>query len=193
VAQQQSALERGDTVLLFADECHVLWGDVCGLAWGKCNQPLEVPIANHKARQTYYGAVNFQTQHFHLKPFPGGNGVNTVAYVQWLRELYPGARLWLIWDGASYHRSADMRDYLAKVNAGLAEDEWVVTCMLLAPNAPQQNPVEDIWLRGKNWLRKRFAYNKSFADVKACFLAYLQDGIFASAKYDWYKPCPQII
>jgi putative transposase len=113
--------------------------------------------------------------------------------VKWLRDLYPDARLWLIWDGASYHCSTEMRDYLAEVNADLDEDEWVVTCLLFAPNAPQQNPVEDIWLKGKNWLRKRFAYNKTFADVNACFFDYLQDHIFLSAKYDWYISSPQII
>lgn len=193
MAQHQSELDSGEIVLLFEDECHLLWGDVCGLAWGKRNQAIEVPISNQKERQTYYGAVNFQTQQFHLKSFPSGNGENTVAYVNWLRELYPDARLWLIWDGASYHRYAQMRDYLAELNEGLSEDEWLVTCTLFAANAPQQNPVEDIWLKGKNWLPKRFAYNKTFADVKNCFFEYLQNGIFSSAKYDWYKPSPQII
>ncbi len=123
MAQHQTEIERGEIVLLFEDECHLLWGDVCGLAWGKRNAPIEVPIRNPKDRQTYYGAVNFHTQKFHLKAFPAGNGVNTVTYVKWLRELYPTARLWLIWDGASYHRYAQMRDYLAEINAGLPEDE----------------------------------------------------------------------
>jgi transposase len=193
VADHQAELASGEIVLLFEDECHLLWGDVCGLAWGKRNQPLEVPICNQKERQTYYGAVNFQTRQFHLKAFPCGNGVYTVAYVRWLHELYPTARLWLIWDGASYHRYAEMRDYLAEVNAGLGEDDWLVTCILLAANAPEQNPVEDIWLKGKNWLRKRFSYNKTFADVKACFFEHLQKGTFSSAKYDWYTPSPQFI
>ena len=106
MAQHQDELERGELVILFEDECHLLWGDVCGLAWGKRNQAIEVPILNQKERQTYYGAVNFQSQQFHLKSFPSGNGEHTVAYVNWLRELYPDARLWLIWDGASYHRYA---------------------------------------------------------------------------------------
>ncbi len=171
----------------------MLWGDVCGLAWGKRNHPLEIPITNQKLRQTYYGAVNFLTQQFHLKPFLSGNGENTVAYVKWLRKLYPDAKLWLLWDGATYHRYVEMRDYLLEINADLPEEEWPVTCILFAFNAPEQNPVEDIWLKGKNWLRKNFAFNKTFADVKKCFSECLQDAIFPSAKYDWYKPHPQTI
>lgn len=193
MAQYQHEIEQGEIVVLFEDECHLLWGDVCGLAWGKRNQPLEVPMTNSKSRQTYYGAVNFLTQHFHLKAFSSGNGENTVAYVKWLRELYPDSKLWLVWDGASYHRYAEMQDYLMEMNADLPEEEWPVTCILFASNAPEQNPVEDIWLKGKNWLRKNFAFNKTFADVKKCFFDYLQDGIFPSAKHDWYKSSPQII
>jgi transposase len=193
VAQHQSEIEKGELVVLLEDECHLLWGDVCGFAWGKRNHAIEIPIGNPKNRQTYYGALNLHTQQFHVKAFPSGNGIHTVAYVRWLRDLYPTARLWLIWDGASYHRFAEMQAYLAQVNADLAEDEWAVTCILFAPNAPQQNPVEDIWLKGKNWLRKQFAYNKTFAEVKACFFEYLQNGVFASAKFDWYKLYPQII
>ena len=79
MAQHQAELANGEMVLLFEDECHLLWGDVCGLAWGKRNQALAVPIRDQKDRQTYYGAVNFQTQQFHLKPFPTGNGVHTVT------------------------------------------------------------------------------------------------------------------
>jgi transposase len=193
VAQHQSEIDSGKIVVLFEDECHLLWGDVCGFTWGKRNQAIEVPLTNQKYRQTYYGAVNFQTQAFHLKSFSSGNGENTVAYIKWLRDIYPDARLWLIWDGATYHRYAQMQDYLTEVNANLSEDQWLVTCVLFAPNAPQQNPVEDIWLKGKNWLRKRFAYNKTFADVKDCFFHYLHNRVFSSAKYDWYKACPQII
>ncbi len=193
MAQHQDEIEQGEIVVLFEDECHLLWGDVCGLAWGKRNQALEVPMTNQKSRQTYYGAVNFLTHEFHLQPFSTGNSENTVAYVKWLQEIYPDARLWLIWDGASYHRFSQMRDYLTTLNADLPENEWPVTCILFAPNAPEQNPVEDIWLKGKNWLRKQFAYNKTFASVKKCFFEFLQGGIFPSQKHNWYHPDPQVV
>ena len=193
MAQCQDEIERGKIVVLFEDECHLLWGDVCGLAWGQRNQPLEVPITNQKSRQTYYGAVNFLTKQFHIRSFSAGNSENTVAYVRWLQELYPKARLWLIWDGATYHRLSHMRDYLVTLNAGLPENEWPITCISFAPNAPEQNPVEDIWLKGKNWLRKQFAFNKTFASVKNCFFDFLRDSTFPSEKHNWYCSDPQLI
>ena len=41
--------------------------------------------------------------------------------------------------------------------------------MLLAPNAPEQNPVEDIWLQAKNCLRKFWYKLKSFPVIKWFF------------------------
>lgn len=179
-------------MVLLEDECHLLWGDVCGLVWGKRNQPIEVSVSNQRLRQSYYGTVNLLSGQFHLQAAEAGNGKNTVTYVKALQALYPQSRIWLIWDGASYHRYGQMRDYLAEVNADLPPDAWPVTCFLFAPNAPEQNPVEDIWLKGKNWLRKHFAQNKTFAQVKQCFADHLSDLIFHSVKFSWYWPYPQV-
>ena len=193
MAEHKDEIEQGEIVVLLEDECHLVWKDTCGYVWGKRNQPIEVPMTNHKSRQTYYGAVNLLTGKFHIKPYSAGNGPNTVAYIKWLRSLYPNAKLWLLWDGATYHRYCETRDYLAQLNHGLTPSEWPVTCILFAPHAPEQNPVEDIWLKGKNWLRKQFAFNKTFADVKNCFFEYLNEQIFISAKHAWYLADPQII
>ncbi len=179
--------------MLLEDECHLLWGDACGMAWGKRNQPIEVFMTNERERQTYYGAVNLLTHEFHLKAFPGGKGEYTVAYLRWLRGCYPGKRLILLWDGASYHRDTQVRALLAEVNQGLEEKDWTLICLPFAPNAPDQNPVEDIWLQGKNYLRRQFAQNKTFAAVKTCFFHFLDHFHFASAKFAWYCPDLQII
>jgi len=45
-------------VVFFVDECHLLWGDLCGYVWGKTDERIEVPIINERSKQTYYGAVN---------------------------------------------------------------------------------------------------------------------------------------
>lgn len=51
-------------------------------------------------------------------------------------------------------RSAEFKAYLDHLNQGLSEDEWKVTCIRFAPNDPTQNPVEDIWLYAKNFIRE---------------------------------------
>src|SRR5712691_1234997 len=96
-------------------------------------------------------------------------------------------------DGASYHRGGEFQVFLEQENAGLPEADWKVTCMLFAPNAPEQNPTEDVWLKGKTHLRKQFAVNKTFAQVKRCFSTFLNALSFTSAKLSWYWPTEQMI
>jgi transposase len=90
-----------------------------------------------------------------------------------LPGLHPDKKLILLWDGASYHGSEEVQTYLNKVNQGLDEKEWKVTGWLLVPNAPDQNPVEAVWLQGKNFLRKHFYENKTFQQVKRSFFNFL--------------------
>ena len=61
-------------------------------------------MTNFRERQTYYGAVEMLGGTLHIAPFEAGNGANTVAYLRWLRQVYKGKKLLVLWDGASYHR-----------------------------------------------------------------------------------------
>ena len=115
------------------------------MVWGKRNAPIVVPMTNERERQTYYGALNLLTQDFHLQEGTAGDGKNTVAYMQWCQRLYPDKKLLFLWEGASYHRGADLQEFLERTNGGLPAEDWPVTCMVFAPNAPEQNPTEDVW------------------------------------------------
>ena len=86
---------------------------------------------------------------------------------------------------------AEMQDDLMVINTGLPEEEWPVTCILFASNAPEQNPVEDIWLKGKNWLRKNFSFNKTFAAVgNYCHRSDVSPTTCSSAKYRLDESAP---
>lgn len=187
LASRKAEIESGQLVVLLEDECHLLWGDTIGYIWGRTNERILVPIKNIRERQTYYGAIDLVNHAFHVCPFPKGDSVYTVKFVHYLHDQYPDAKLLLIWDGAKYHQYAEMQTYLQEINNGLSPHDWKVTCELLAPNAPEQNPVEDIWLRGKNFLRKHFYKHKTFAQVKAAFLKFLQTTRFDFPKLSLYS------
>jgi transposase len=150
----QSEIVSGEMVVFFEDECHLLWGDICGYIWGNTQERIEVPVLNERQRQTYFGALNYYTQEFLIKPFKKGDSKSAIAFVEYLLTQYPKSRMTLIWDGASYHRSVEFQDYLKSGNQGLNENEWKVTCIRFAPNDPTQNPVEDIWLSAKKFIRE---------------------------------------
>jgi len=128
------------------DRCHLLWGDACSYVWGKTNQRIEVPIASFGQRQTYYGAFDYGSKQFYVQAYDAGNTDNTIAFLKYLPCLERQARLLIIWDGASYHRSHQLREFLPAINAGLPEQDWKIECIRFAPHAPEHNPVEDIWL-----------------------------------------------
>ena len=128
----------GELVVFFEDECHLLWGDICGYIWGKTKERIEVPVINERQRQTYFGALNYYTQEFLVKLCEKGDSRNAIAkrccfqqiaFVEYLISQYPKSRIALIWDGASYHRSAEFKAYLDTLNQELNESEWKVTCI----------------------------------------------------------------
>ena len=134
-------IESEKLIILFVDECHLLWGDICGYVWGKSSTRIEIPIKNEKQRQSYYGAINYYTGKVILKKYPQGNTENTVKFIKYLKQVNPKAKLVIIWDGATYHYSQEFRQYLEKVNQGKSEKDWLIKCIKLAPNAPEQNPI----------------------------------------------------
>jgi putative transposase len=187
--QNQSEIETGRLAVFFIDECHLLWGDVCGYVWGKTDIRIEIPIKNEKNRQSYFGALDAQTKEFIIREYPAGNGENTVNFMEYLQKQRPGQRIAVIWDGASYHKSKQVKDFLATVNNGYEASQWRITCLLFAPNAPEQNPVEDVWLQAKNFLRKFWHLCKSFSVVKWLFKFFTNHQKFDFPKLGQYIFC----
>ncbi len=156
--------------VMFLDECHLLWGDVSGYGWSRRNQRVDVQVKSTRERQTYYGALDYLTKRFIVNEYSAGNEDNTVAFLKYLQSFYyESTRLMIIWDGASYHRCAVVQEFLTQVNGTLPPEEWKITCIRLAPNAPQQNPVEDVWLQAKQFIRKFSRLCKKFRSVKLLF------------------------
>lgn len=156
-------------MVFFEDECHLLWGDLCGYVWGKTDKRIEVPITNERSKQTYYGAVDVYTQQCLVQAAEAGNSETTIAFLKYLLSQCPNSRIALSWDGATYHRSQAVREYLESVNLGLDQSNWKITCIRFAPNDPKQNPIEDIWLQAKRSIREYYHLCKSFNAVKFLF------------------------
>ncbi|NES25334.1 MAG: IS630 family transposase [Symploca sp. SIO3E6] len=186
--QNQAEIESGELSVFFLDECHLLWGDVCGYVWGKSNERIEIPILNQKERTTYFGAVDYLTKEFIVKEYSAGNGEHTIDFIKYLQSLRKKSRIVIFWDGAKYHSSAEVKKFLTLQNEGLEKSEWKVYCEKLAPNAPEQNPVEDIWLQAKNFLRKFWMLCKSFQIVKFLFTFFTHLQKFDFPKLREYEP-----
>jgi transposase len=160
-----------------------LWGDACGYVWGRQEWRIEIAIDNVRDRQTYYGALEVSTGQFHLRPYPQANSHATVLFPRYLQRCYPDQQLLLFWDRASYHRQGEMATFLQQVNQDLPPAQWRIICLPLAPYAPEENPVEDIWLKGKTFVRKQAWLTTTFVEVKQLFV----QGIRQERYFDFPK------
>lgn len=169
LAARRAEIESGELVVFMVDECHLLWGEICGYVWGKTSERISIPVVNTRYQQTYFGALDYTTKEFITYEAKKGDSQNTINFLEYLQSQRRGAKLLIIWDGASYHRSQQIKDYLDSVNSQLESEQWLITCERFAPNAPQQNPVEDIWLQGKRLIREFYFFCDSFSVLKALF------------------------
>jgi putative transposase len=188
-ATHADALQTGKVAVLFVDQCHLVWGDACGYAWGPSGQRITLPIPNTRERQTYYGALNPKTREIHSLIADTGDGYWTTLFVTLLCDIYPDTRIILLWDGASYHRGEEMRSYLEALNHGLPATDWRVTCVQFAPHAPEQNPIEHVWLQAKEWVRKNWQRcTNTFVSVKDIFEEALERFEWNYEKLFMYTP-----
>lgn len=189
----RTEIETRKLVVYIIDECHLLWDDICGYLWNFIKEPVKIPLLNPKERQTYYGALDLLTKEFILYPYPQGNGKNTVNFITQLQQRNPEAKILLIWDGASYHRGEEMKKFLTQQNQEMTPEEWRVTCCRFAPYAPQENPVEAIWLQLKNLLRRFYRFGKRFAIVKRLFQIFVDFKLFNIPNFQNYDAFSQFI
>jgi transposase len=169
------------------DECHLLWGDACGYVWGPKGERVEIPIANIRERQTYYGALNLLTGYTVLWEAKKGNMEQTVGFLSYLRQVYQGRRMIICWDRAPYHRGHLVQEYVGGVNGpACPEPDRKIQLDLFAPHAPVQNPIEDVWLRGKRAVREQWVDLHTFHDVKTVFAHTITHQQAQFEKLNWY-------
>ena len=151
------------------DEVHLVEGDLISHLWGKTKERLKIPIVNQKNRQTYYGALDLVNSQLITEKYKQGNGEFTVDFLKKLLRKNIDKKIIIFWDGATYHRGEVMQKFLTEINQGLRPEEWKITCHLFAPYAPEENPIEAIWLSLKNLLRRCYRFCKKFTIMKKLF------------------------
>jgi transposase len=191
--ENREDIESGRLVVYIIDECHLLYQDICGQQWNFIKNPIKIQIGDYKERQTYFGAMNLAKGEFILREYKSGNGENTIKFVKELQKINGAAKLLLIWDGASYHRGEEMKNFLGEENEGLKEEEWKVRCQRFAPYAPEENPVEAIWLQLKTLLRRFYPFGKNFKIVKYLFQMFVNLKLFNLPDLKKYDAFSQFI
>lgn len=180
-------IRAGKIAMYAIDEVHLLEGDLISHLWGDSQERLHIPIMNEKNRQTYYGALNLVTQDLIIGEYKKGDGESTVNFINQLIQKNPAHRILIFWDNATYHKGELMREFLSQVNGDLPKKDWQVTCHLLAPYAPEENPIEAIWLQLKSLIRRCYRFCKNFAVIKRLFKLFVNLKFFKFPNLENYN------
>lgn len=85
-------------------------------------------------------------------------------------------------DNASHLKSQKVQASLEQINRQLPSKHWALTLLNVAPNALAQNPVEQVWLQVKTYIRQQSGLNY-FQKWKQSFVDYITDIAYSFEKF----------
>jgi len=145
-------------------------------------QKGEEPVIEAKRKgesQNFYGALNMKSGECSAMAADRQNSETTIKFLNKLLKIYKNKKIFLIWDGASWHKSKEIRQFLSKINKGKARLEL----FLFPPYSPELNPQEHVWKA----LRQNITHNRIEKDfsvlIKDC-LKFLNKTNFGSIKFE---------
>ena len=86
-----------------------------------------------------------------------------------------------------------MQSLLEVENQGLSPEEWKITCVRFATYAPEENPVEVIWLQIKTLLRRFYRFGRNFSNVTRLFQLFVDLKLFNLPDLKKYDAFSQFI
>jgi len=107
------------------------------------------------------------------------NSQTTIEFLKKLLKIYQNRKIFLIWDGAGWHKSKEIRQFLSEINKGKIRLEL----FNFPPYSPEFNPQEHVWKA----LRQKITHNRLEKDfpvlIKNC-LKFLNGNDFSSIKFE---------
>lgn len=149
-------------VVLCADETRISWETEIRRAWLARGKSTVLKVDRKKTGQSYFGALNQKTGTHHVVSVSWQTSETIANALKSIVDQYPGKRICVIWDNASWHKGKALRDQL-----GEGKPFERVRLVNLPPYAPDKNPEEHVWRIGKDAIaNETFA---TFDELKALF------------------------
>lgn len=166
-----------DTVLLAADEMILSTQTTFQKIWLPKGEYPKIDISNKRARRCIYGFLNIKTGQQHAFKTEKINSETTCKILDEIGKLYPGKKIVLVWDGAPWHRSDMIKEFLAAT-------KFSFKLFRFPPYAPDENPQEHVWKAG----RSNVTHNEYIEDIDKAsdkFVKFLNTTTFA---YQFFDP-----
>lgn len=163
-------LEELDTVVFVADEMVISTQTTFQKIWLPKNEFPKVDVSNKRTNRSIYGFLNVVSGVEHAFKTKYQNGVTTCAVLDKLCALYPGKKIVIIWDNASWHRSEEVRKWLSATKHN-------IKLIAFPTYSPELNPQEHVWKEG----RSSITHNQFIDDIDRAadaFVAHLNNTIY---------------
>ena len=136
---------REDVIVVSADEVGIEHEAILRRAWYAKNTKVKLRVDRERKSQKYIGFLHESDGSVDLMRLERGNTENIVRALIKLTLKYPGKKIVVVWDNASYHNSKELNLKLKEV-----ENLRRVQLIYLPPYSPDKNPIEHVWNEAKN-------------------------------------------
>jgi transposase len=145
-----------------ADETRIVLEALTRRAWLQKGKRTVVKVKRTRKYQNYLGFLNQKSFKCHVYELAWQNQDEIIEAFKRFLKKYPGKRICVIWDNATFHRGVKIRQELRK--GGLLEKVHLIN---LPPYAPDMNPIEHIW----KWVKDQISNQqyKNFEITKRKF------------------------
>ena len=146
-----SAATLGKEQVAYIDEAHIHLDTDEGYGWTKKGVRAWISSSSPGlAKVSFYGVYYYNEGRVQILPFERADSDNTLAVLKKIKEHFAAdPKITLIWDGASYHRSEQVRQ---------GAEDLGITLERLPAYSPDFMPVEHLW----QWLREEVTYHACY-------------------------------
>ncbi len=154
-----------------SDEVRIMLEAITRRAWLKIGEKTVVKVTRSKDYQNYIGFLNQKTFNCELYQIAWGRQREIIKATVKFLKLHPDKRICIIWDNATCHKGKLLR---AELKAGGALER--VHLIAFPPYAPDCNPTEHVWKRGKDQISN--TQFETFGQTKEAFETTINSQIF---------------
>lgn len=166
----QAYLDDKSTVLLVADEMMLSTQTTTQKLWLPQGEFPKIDVSSKREIRCIYGALNVKSGREHAFKTMRANSKSSCDFLESLGNLYKGYKIVLVWDNASWHKSAEIKHFLTKTKHNFH-------LINFPPYAPELNPQEHVWKAG----RAQVTHNNFIADIDTAanqFVQFLNKELF---------------
>ena len=134
-------------LLIYIDEAHIHLDTDEGYGWSVKGERAWVSSSSPGLRKvSFYGVYIYNLGEVRIFPYEKAEKFHTIDVLKHLRTEFPDHQMTVIWDGASYHRAAIVKQ---------AAEALDISLQRLSAYSPDFMPVEHLW----QWLREDVTYH----------------------------------